>query len=125
MLSADPRHIGDAVPSRGGTPAKIHVFKPDWMKIFVKPAQLFPDVAARHEECARGLFDRTFAIQIPIQVSIPPVCGIARPQAVDPQKLERQSCRRREAADSEPGLRAPVWPGKLACGESVFPAGLD
>jgi hypothetical protein len=87
MLRTNSRHILDPIPRLGRPPAKIHVFEPYWMEILVKAPQVFPHVAAGHEECARRLLHRTFAIQIAIQVSIMAIHGITWPQVVYPQKL--------------------------------------
>jgi hypothetical protein len=125
MLGANLRHILGLMPCICRPMAKIHIFEPHGMEILVKAAQAFPHIATGHEECARRLLHRTFAIQIPIQVSIAAVCRIVRPQAVDSQELECQGSCRGKTADGEPGLRSAVGSGQLARGESVFPACLD
>jgi hypothetical protein len=125
MIRADLWDILDLMPRFDRAAAKIHVFEPYWMKVLVEAAHMFPYVAAQHEKGPRGLLHRAGAIQIPVQISITAVHRVARPQAVDSQKLEGQSCSRRKAADAETGLRAAIGPGKLTRGESVFPARLD
>jgi hypothetical protein len=110
MLGANLRQILSTISSIGRAPAKIHVLEPHRMKIFVKATQMFPYIPARQEECARRLLHRTFAIQIPIQISIAAIDGIARPEAVDSQKLESKGSRCRKSANGEPTLALAVGP---------------
>jgi hypothetical protein len=125
MLRANLRDVLDSIPRIRRPAAKIHVFEPDRMKVFVETAQIFPYIAPRHEKCAGGLLHGALEVQIPIQVSIASVNRVPRPQAVDSQELERQGCRRGKPADSKPGLRTTIRPGKLAGCESVFLARVD
>jgi hypothetical protein len=73
------------VPRIHCSSAKVHVFEPDWIKLLVETAQLFPDVAPHHQESARRLFNHCWLIEIAIQVPVPAVHRIRRPQPVDPE----------------------------------------
>jgi hypothetical protein len=125
MLGANLRQILNTISSIGRAPAEIHVLEPHWMKSFVKAAQMFPYISPRQKECARRLLHRTFAIQIPIQISIAAIDGIARPEAVDSQKLESKGSRCRKSANGEPTLALAPGAHQLSRRQTVFPACLD
>src|SRR5712691_1362772 len=118
-------YVLDSIPRIHGSAAEIHVLEPHRVKLFIEPAEAFPDVAARDEECSRGLLDRSRLVQIAIQITIVAIYGIAGPHPIQAEQFEYQRRGGREAADRESPLRPAVLADQLACGQAVAATGFD
>jgi hypothetical protein len=56
MAGHHRRHVCYLAPRLHGAPAEIHVLEPHRIKLLVEAAQLFPDIAADHQESPGRLF---------------------------------------------------------------------
>ena len=95
---------------------EIHVFKPNRMKTLVQTGDLFPARAAEGEKCARGLVHIGRLSRVQIYVTVAPVYGIGRPQAIHSQHLKREGGGSGETAHLKSPLRRSAWLDQAAAG---------
>src|SRR5579872_3778978 len=106
MTSCHAWNIRNPITRVHCAPAEIHVLEPNGKEALVKTAQLSPNILPDHKEGARRLVDRACLIEITIQITIPAIHGVQRPQPVYAKQFKDQCSGRGETPDRKPHFSA-------------------
>ncbi len=125
MDSLDRWHIFDSIFKIQRPFTVVDIFKPHGLKGFIETAQLFPHIAARHEESPGGLLHGTGLREVALQIAVAAIDPIRRPQPVDAEQLKCQRGRSGKAANREPGLCPAFKIHKFPRGKTKLFSGFD
>jgi len=125
MRGLDRRHIFNLIFLVDRSLAVVDIFKPHWIKAFIKPAQVFPHVATSHKKRAGRLFHRTGLIEVAVQITVASVHRIGRPQAIDAEEFKDERGRCGQTADGKSRLCTGIRVDEFSGGKAVLAAGVD
>ena len=78
-----PRLVVHLVPVIAKSLAKVNIFEPDRKKLLIKPAQILPNLATKHQKRPGRLLDLGRFVMVKVVATVMPVGRVTRPQAID------------------------------------------
>ena len=105
MFGDSPRLVKKSIPAVHRAAAKIDILEPEGEKLLIESTQLLPDVAANHQKRSGRLLDLETPMIVNPQAAVLPVYRVVRPNAIQQQSFQSQSCRCRQLPSHESDLR--------------------